>query len=267
MTQPGPWGPPPPDQPQYYGAPQYVPGFPPPKKSRTGWVMFAVIAVIALVAAGVAAVIVLRHKNVPVGGAAETSSADSGPTPLRSIRLAAPNVATKPGTSEPKATLTVYEDFLCPFCGQLEKATRDDLARLAADGKVRVEYRPFDLLSRLGDYPIRATNAFALVLEKSGADVAKKFHDLLYENQPSEEDPGAVTDDDLVNLAVEAGATESDVRDGIENLAKKSWVDEATAEASKAGVTGTPTILLDGKVFQDGRTVEELATNLVSELE
>ena len=171
------------------------------------------------------------------------------------------------GPTDAPHDVVIYEDFLCPFCGQLEKATRDDLARLAADGKVRVEYRPFDLLSRLGDYPIRATNAFALVLEKSGADVAKKFHDLLYENQPSEEDPGAVTDDDLVNLAVEAGATESDVRDGIENLAKKSWVDEATAEASKAGVTGTPTILLDGKVFQDGRTVQELATNLVSELE
>ncbi len=42
----------------------------------------------------------------------------------------------------------------------------------------------FDLLSRIGDYPIRATSAFAVVLEKSGPEVAKKFHDLLYENQP-----------------------------------------------------------------------------------
>jgi protein-disulfide isomerase len=171
------------------------------------------------------------------------------------------------GPTDAPHDVVIYEDFLCPFCGQLEKATRDDLARLAADGKVRVEYRPFDLLSRLGDYPIRATSAFALVLEKSGPDVAKKFHDLLYENQPSEEDPGAVTNDDLVKLAVEAGASESDVKEGIESLSHKSWVDEATAEAAKAGVTGTPTILLDGKVFQDGRTVEELASNLVAELE
>jgi protein-disulfide isomerase len=171
------------------------------------------------------------------------------------------------GPKDAPHDVVIYEDFLCPFCGQLEKATRDDLSRLAADGKVRVEYRPFDLLSSLGDYPIRATNAFALVLEKSGPEVAKKFHDLLYENQPSEQDPGAVTNDDLVKLAVEAGATEGDVKDGIENLSHKSWVDEATAEAAKAGVSGTPTILLDGKVFQDGRTVQELATNLVSELE
>lgn len=171
------------------------------------------------------------------------------------------------GPKDAPHDVVIYEDFLCPFCGQLENATRDDLAGLAADGKVRVEYRPFDLLSQIGDYPIRATNAFALVLEKSGPEVAKKFHDLLYENQPSEQDPDAATNDDLVKLAVEAGATESDVRDGIENLSHKGWVDEATAEAAKAGVTGTPTILLDGKVFQDGRTVEELASNLISELE
>ena len=165
-------------------------------------------------------------------------------------------------------TVVIYEDFLCPFCGQLENATRDDLARLAADGKVRVEYRPFDLLSAsFGDYPIRATNAFAVVLEESGPDVAKKFHDLLYENQPPESDPDSVTDDDLVELAVEAGASESDVRDGIENLAQKAWVDEATAEAKKAGVTGTPTILLDGEVFDDGSSVDALASNLINELE
>ena len=71
------------------------------------------------------------------------------------------------GPKDAPHDVVIYEDFLCPFCGQLEKATREDLARLAADGKVRVEYRPFDLLSRLGDYPIRATNAFALEIGRA----------------------------------------------------------------------------------------------------
>ena len=44
----------------------------------------------------------------------------------------------------------IYEDFLCPFCGALEAATHDDLAALAADGQVRVTYRPFVLLSQVG---------------------------------------------------------------------------------------------------------------------
>ncbi|GAA3517501.1 DsbA family protein [Nocardioides daeguensis] len=171
------------------------------------------------------------------------------------------------GESDAPHSVVIYEDFLCPYCGQLERATRKDLARLAADGKVFVEYRPFDLLSSIADYPIRATNAFAVVLEKSGPDVAKKFHDLLYENQPSEQDPGSMTDDDLVKLAVEAGATEGDVRADIEGLAQQAWVDKATQEAADSGVKSTPTILLDGKVFQDGRTIQDMADNLMAELE
>lgn len=171
------------------------------------------------------------------------------------------------GEADAPHTVIIYEDFLCPYCGELEKKTRDDLARLAADGKVLVEYRPFDLLSRIADYPIRAASAFSVVLEKSGPEVAKKFHDLLFEHQPSEQDPGAMTNDDLVDYAVEAGADEAEVGDDIRNVANTDWVDEATAEAKAAGVSGTPTILLDGQVFDDGRSVDDLAANLIAALD
>lgn len=172
------------------------------------------------------------------------------------------------GETDAPHEVIIYEDFLCPFCGALEAETRDDLAELAAEGKVLVEYRPFDLLSQsFGDYPIRAANAFAVVLEESGPEVAKEFHDLLFENQPSEQAPDSLSDDDLVDLAVEAGATESDVRAGIEDLAQEDWVTAATKEAKDAGVTGTPTVLLDGEVFDDGRTVQDLADNLIAELD
>lgn len=169
------------------------------------------------------------------------------------------------GPKDAPHDVVIYEDFLCPFCGQLENATRDDLAGLAADGKVRVEYRPFDLLSQIGDYPIRATNAFALVLEKSGPEVAKKFHDLLFENQPSESGPFPEAAD-LVDLAVEAGAEESAVKDRIESLDGKAWADAATKAAADDGVSGTPTILLDGEQFRDGNSFDEIADNLVEQI-
>lgn len=172
------------------------------------------------------------------------------------------------GDEDAPHSVVIYEDFLCPFCGQLEAASREDLEELAADGKVFVEYRPFDLLSQsFGEYPIRAASAFALVLEKSGPEVAKKFHDLLYENQPTEQDPDAMSDDEMVDLAVEAGATEADVRAGIEGVSHRDWVTKATEEAANAGISGTPTILLDGEVFQDGRSIQDIADNLVAELE
>ena len=171
------------------------------------------------------------------------------------------------GEKDAPHEVIIYEDFLCPFCAQLEDASRDGLEELAADGKVLVEYRPFNFLGSLGDYPTRATNAFAVVMEKSGPEVAKKFHDLLFENQPPERDPDSASNDDLVDLAVEAGAEEADVRPGIEKLSKQDFVDGATKEAEKAGVMSTPTILLDGQVFEDGRTVEDRAENLIKELD
>ena len=162
-------------------------------------------------------------------------------------------------------SVVVYEDFLCPYCGELEAATRDELNRLAEQGDVRVEYRPFELLGQAGDYSARSTAVFAVVLEESGAETAKRFHDLLFEHQPQESGPFP-SDDQLLELAAEAGAKEDDVRQGLASAAGAAWVDRADRAAEAAGVRGTPTVLLDGKVFTNGRTVEELAANLIKEL-
>lgn len=210
-----------------------------------------VIAVMVLIIGGAIGISLLNKKDVK---AAPAGSSDYG---------------VSIGEEGAPHTVVIYEDFLCPYCGALEAETRDDLEDLAAEGKVLVEYRPFNLLGAEGrTYPIRAANAFALVLEKSGPEVAKKFHDLLFENQPSEANADAeATDDDIIDLAVEAGASESEVRDGVENLSHADWVTEATDEAGKANVQGTPTIILDGEVFDDGRTVQDLANNLIAALD
>ncbi len=171
------------------------------------------------------------------------------------------------GDEDAPHEIVIYEDFLCPICRGVEAATRDQLAELADAGKVRVSYRPFNLFSQDDDprkaYSVAAAAAFAVVLDTSGPDVAKKFHDLLYENQPAETGPFP-SDDDLVNLAVQAGATEADVREGIENGDGDDWVEKATAAAEDLGINSTPTIYLDGNEFRDGRTMEELAANLVA---
>lgn len=159
--------------------------------------------------------------------------------------------------------VVVYEDFLCPFCGEFEAQTHTQLTQLAKDGKVYVEYRPFDLLQT--DYSMAAANAFAVVLDKAGPEAARKFHDLLYENQPSESGPFPDSDY-LVNQAVAAGATQSDVKKPIENLSFRQWVINATDAASKAGINSTPTVLLNGEAVDGSQGVDDMATTLLSEL-
>jgi len=189
--------------------------------------------------------------------------ADEGVSPTSAYDLAI-------GDEDAPHTVVIYEDYLCPICQAFEAGSREQLAQLADDGKVYVSYRPFNLFSRADDprkgYSVAAAAAFAVVQDMSGDAVAKKFHNLLYENQPSEAGPFPDADW-LVDLAVQAGADEADVREGIEKEDGTEWVEKATDEAEDADVSSTPTIFLDGEQFRDGRTMEEVVDNLVAALD
>ena len=157
--------------------------------------------------------------------------------------------------------MCIRDSFLCPFCGELESRTSDELADLAADGKVRVEYRPFVLLSNIGPYSALATAAFGTVLEQAGPEIAKEYHDLLYSEQPEESGPFP-DEQDLADLAEQAGA-DADTVAAVADGGSTEWADAATQAADDVKVRSTPTILLDGESFNDGRTVDDLAANLV----
>jgi len=169
------------------------------------------------------------------------------------------------GPDDAPTEIVVFEDFLCPACGAFESETNEELAQAAADGDVKVEYRPFVLLDGFDDYSPRAVNAFAVVLEESGPEVAKRFHDELYADQPSESDSTFPDADWLVEKAVAAGADEAAVRPGIEDMAKQDFVDQATSEAQAAGVSSTPTVIVDGEVV-GGQTMQEVAQNTLDQI-
>jgi protein-disulfide isomerase len=148
--------------------------------------------------------------------------------------------------------VVVYEDFLCPFCRQLETSTRDFLHQDAAKGRVQVEYRPFQLLPE--DYSRRALDAWATVLQQGTPAQALRFHDLLYDEQPYEQaahKPGVKA---LRALARKAGVTDPKVLEAL-------FYDAVQRSAATAGVRGTPTVLVDGKPLE-GSSIQDLADRL-----
>ncbi|MBA2465571.1 MAG: thioredoxin domain-containing protein [Nocardioidaceae bacterium] len=172
------------------------------------------------------------------------------------------------GATAAPVTVTIFEDFMCPFCGDFETASRELLEQYVDDGDVLVEYRVVSFLdgaSDGSDYSTRAMNALGVVLDTAGQDAAVRFHDVLFDEQPEEGTEG-LSDDDLIRLAVQAGASEADVTSPIRDRKFEQWVENATDEASQGEVNQTPTVLVDGEVMEF-ETIEDLVGRLEATIE
>lgn len=205
-----------------------------------------------LVVGGVVAAVLL----LIVGGVLFQINRTSGP-------MAEPANATDTfgfsvGEADAETHVEIYADYLCPACADFEAATDAQLMELAEAGAARVTYYPVVILDRYGDYSERAANAMAVVLDTAGPEVAVEFNRTLFAEQPSE--GGQMPDDEwLIDLAVQSGATESEIRDGIEDMEFERWAKEATQESEKRGLTGTPTIFIDDQKLDPQPAATQIA--------
>jgi protein-disulfide isomerase len=236
--------------------PQFPPQFPPPPpptKNRAGLMIVAVIAAIAVLTA--IAVVVIRQTHTGSVSTAESSTAASSsptsPVPanqLQSVHIAAPNVITKPDSSEPLVTLTVYEDFLCPYCGLFEKTYGSSISKMIDAGQIAVDYTMVSILGRhnKSSYSVRS-GAMAYCVADVDKGAFRRFHAALFAQQPDESANTFPTDDQLLDQARQAGATGS-VPDCVHSGKYLTMVNNAV-ENSK--IEGTPTINLNGQDVSD----------------
>lgn len=156
------------------------------------------------------------------------------------------------GEDDAAHTVTIYEDLQCPVCAQLDQAVGAQIDEGLEAGTIQLEYRMVSFLDRAStnEYSSRAMNASMVVLEEAGAETFKKFHDGLLDEQPAEGGAG-YTDEELIERAVQAGADEAAVTPGIEGKVFEQWIENATDQSSKDGVTGTPTVEIDGERVED----------------
>lgn len=163
------------------------------------------------------------------------------------------------GNADADTTITVYEDLQCPACKAFEDASGEKLTELAESGDVAVEYRIISFLDSpaTDDYSSRAANASACVMEQ-GEDTWAAFHQAMYEQQSPETGPG-LTDEEILQIAVEAGADESTTESCIADGTYDDWVQQVTDESGDDGVSSTPTVMVNGEV-SEARTPEELQT-------
>ncbi len=186
------------------------------------------LVLVALVAAGIG----VQASRIPT---------PTGPTP--------PGVSLTGGVPVGKATapvtLDLYEDPQCPVCAQFEAQVGPTIAGWIASGKVAVHYHVISFLDSASTtkYSSRAANALYAAAAVS-PDSFVKYHQLLNQQQPAEGSAG-LTEDTLVQLAQQAGAGAA--ADQIRAGTYADYVTKATDQSSKDGVTGTPTVRVNGK--------------------
>jgi protein-disulfide isomerase len=138
---------------------------------------------------------------------------------------------------------------MCPYCGQFERANGSALAAAVDNGTARLEVHPMAFLDDLSSgtrYSTRAANAFAAVANHDAA-TALAFSQLLFAQQPAENSAG-LTDATIADLASRAGAP-SDVVAAFSTQAYQPWVAKITKQAFDSGITGTPTVKINGQAF------------------
>lgn len=158
------------------------------------------------------------------------------------------------GNAAAEITLVEYSDFQCPACSAMFPAIQGVMAEYS--DQIRFEYRHFPI-ERAHPYAVQA----AVAAEAAGQQGKfYEFHDALFENQQAwsqsatpnmlfaqyAEDLGL--DMDLYNRHANASVLRDKVR-------------AQQTEGRDRGVTGTPTLFLNGKKMEY-RTYEEFLTQI-----
>lgn len=208
------------------------------------------------------------YAYTPTGGLVESAS---------SMATTAPKDVT-PETG--KTTISVYVDYACPHCANFESVNGPYLDSLLKSGSTNVYYYPVAFLTK---YSLNGANATACI-----ADVAPQaawdfpmamFQTYLSSGQA--ENQYSPRKNEIADIALDvAGDISGDdagkLRDCIVNGTYDSWVEAGTDAALKgplpnseavANVKGTPTILVNGILYEGPLDNQATFQNFVESVE
>ncbi|BBX17506.1 hypothetical protein CRI77_18505 [Mycolicibacterium duvalii] len=204
-------------------------------RKRNLFVQIGLTSVVVLFAVALVLYIVMSADDKPTAGES------------KSIRVASNSVITKEGTDEPKAVVSMYEDFLCPHCGAFEQQFGPTINKLVDAGVIAADYYMVGILDRPQNknYPSRAGGAAYCVADES-VDAFRRFHAALYAQQPGEMGSNYPDNARLIEVARQAGAAGT-VPECINN---GTYVDMVRGLAAATGIQSTPTVRINGEDYQ-----------------
>ena len=163
------------------------------------------------------------------------------------------------GKADAENTLKLYEDPRCPVCAQFEQSVGETIHKDLKDGKYKVEYIGATFLDGTdGEGSKNALSALGAALNVS-TDAFLEYKTALYSPKyhPQETDDKFKDDAYLIKVAntVDALKDNKKFQKDVEDGTFDRWALELAERFDKDGVSGTPTLVLNGKklVGSDGR--------------
>jgi protein-disulfide isomerase len=193
----------------------------------------------AVVAFVVAVIAVLVYLAVRGDGLEATGSADTLPS--------GGGLVVNPDAPDDAVQVHVYEDFQCPFCGLLERSAGEGLFAAADTGDIELTYTFMSFLDPVSDdqSSSRAANA---ALCANDAGVFADWHAAAFAAQP--EEGIGYPDAALTGFAEQAGLAGEELdafTTCVSEQTYAAYVTDMQEAANQAGVSGTPTVEINGE--------------------
>jgi len=204
-------------------------------------------------AAVVVGIIVIAALNLPRGtsggavptgsGSATGGSSVSVEAPTASIPAGVPRDGRTLGAASAKVSFDVWEDFQCPACGGFSREIEPVIIqRFVVPGKIRYTFHDFAFL---GPESLDAASAARCAGQQ---DKFWDYHGWLYANQNGE-NQGWFSRDRLTAIADRIGLDRAAFDACYDGGSERGAVTSETQAGQSAGVSGTPTLFLAGKLL------------------
>ncbi|RLK54198.1 DsbA family protein [Actinokineospora cianjurensis] len=216
-------------------------------------IIIGAVVVVVIAAAVIGGVIYTNSQKSATEGAAIAPKSVSVSVPV--TRDGAVVVV---GKADAKATVDVYEDFLCPACRSFEDTYAGQIEGKLTDGTLKVRFHMLNMLNDRSDpagYSTDSANA-ALLAADEGKFLA--FHKSLFANQPAEGARGW-TKEQLITLGSALGLTSQSFTDGVRSGKYDQQITDAfnqvrntdylQQEYNGQKAFGTPTLAANNKVI------------------
>ncbi len=142
------------------------------------------------------------------------------------------------GPADAPVEIIVFSDYQCPYCARLEPLLSQVLAKYPREVKLVFKQFPLNM------HPFsRKAAAASLAAGEQGK--FWEMHDRVFENSRR------LSDALFLQMAEGLGLDMTKFKESLNGLSIQARIKEDIQDGIKAGVRGTPTVFIDGKLLRD----------------